>query len=259
MSGKYQQDYFAVPRRRTGARSGRGGLSATYDLVIDPTNLWLAIHESIGHATELDRAMSYEASFAGTSFATFDQLGSLRYGSDAMNVTADRTTPHGLATIGYDDEGVQTGCFDIVHEGILVGYQMDRQIAAEQGLGRSNGCAFGSSALQTPLQRMANVSLAPAPSDGPSVDDLISGSNGGSTSLAMGAGPLTCSERTFSSQASATSRSRKDGWRARSKMWSIRVRQQCSGHQWRLSVAGLLIASKVVSAAAKANPDSLPR
>jgi TldD protein len=147
---------------------------ATYDLVIDPTNLWLAIHESIGHATELDRAMGYEASFAGTSFATFDQLGSLRYGSEAMNVTADRTTPHGLSTIGYDDEGVQTGSFDIVRGGILVGYQMDRQIAAEQGLGRSNGCAFGSSALQTPLQRMANISLAPAPSEGPGVDELIS-------------------------------------------------------------------------------------
>jgi TldD protein len=145
-----------------------------YDLVIDPTNLWLAIHESIGHATELDRVMGYEASFAGTSFATFDQLGSLRYGSDVMNVTADRTAPHGLATIGYDDEGVRTGAFDIVRQGILVGYQMDRQIAAEQGLGRSNGCAFGSSALQTPLQRMANISLAPAPSAGPDVDELVS-------------------------------------------------------------------------------------
>jgi TldD protein len=145
-----------------------------YDLVIDPTNLWLAIHESIGHATELDRAMGYEASFAGTSFATFDQLGSLRYGSDVMKVTGDRTAAHGLATIGYDDEGVQTGSFDLVDAGILVGYQTDRQIAAEQGLGRSNGCAFGSSALQIPLQRMANVSLSPAPSEGPSVDELIS-------------------------------------------------------------------------------------
>ena len=69
-----------------------------YDLVIDPTNLWLTIHESIGHATELDRALGYEAAYAGTSFATFDQLGSLRYGSELMNVTGDRTTPYGLAT-----------------------------------------------------------------------------------------------------------------------------------------------------------------
>ena len=77
-----------------------------YDLVIHPTNLWLTIHESIGHATELDRALGYEANYAGTSFATVDKLGSLQYGSPVMNVTGDRTVEHGLATVGYDDEGV---------------------------------------------------------------------------------------------------------------------------------------------------------
>ena len=51
-----------------------------YDLVIDPTNLWLTIHESIGHATELDRALGYEAAYAGTSFATPDKLGTLNTG-----------------------------------------------------------------------------------------------------------------------------------------------------------------------------------
>ena len=80
--------------------------AGAYDLVVDPSNLWLTIHESIGHATELDRALGYEAAYAGTSFATFDQLGKLRYGSELMNVTGDRTAEHGLATIGYDDEGV---------------------------------------------------------------------------------------------------------------------------------------------------------
>ncbi len=80
----------------------------SYDLVIDPTNLWLTIHESIGHATELDRALGYEAAYAGTSFATPDKLHTLRYGSEVMNVTGDRTIEHGLATIGYDDEGVAT-------------------------------------------------------------------------------------------------------------------------------------------------------
>lgn len=75
------------------------------DLVIDPTNLWLTIHESIGHATEYDRAIGYEAAYAGTSFATPDKLGTMRYGSPVMNVTADRTVPYGLASIGYDDEG----------------------------------------------------------------------------------------------------------------------------------------------------------
>lgn len=75
------------------------------DLVIDPTNLWLTIHESIGHATEYDRAIGYEAAYAGTSFATPDKLGTMRYGSPVMNVTADRTEEHGLASVGFDDEG----------------------------------------------------------------------------------------------------------------------------------------------------------
>ncbi|MEU8400186.1 TldD/PmbA family protein [Nonomuraea sp. NPDC048892] len=145
-----------------------------YDLVIDPSNLWLTIHESIGHATELDRALGYEAAYAGTSFATFDQLGELVYGSPAMNVTGDRTITHGLATVGYDDEGVQGQSFDIVKDGILVGYQLDRRMARMKGLGRSNGCAFADSPGHMPIQRMANVSLAAAPG-GPSTDELIAG------------------------------------------------------------------------------------
>ncbi|MEV0388246.1 TldD/PmbA family protein [Nonomuraea sp. NPDC050643] len=145
-----------------------------YDLVIDPSNLWLTIHESIGHATELDRALGYEAAYAGTSFATFDQLGELVYGSPLMNVTGDRTVTHGLATVGYDDEGVQGQSFDIVRDGILVGYQLDRRMALMKGFGRSNGCAFADSPGHMPIQRMANVSLAPAPG-GPSTDELIAG------------------------------------------------------------------------------------
>ena len=130
-----------------------------YDLVIDPSNLFLTIHESIGHATELDRALGYEAAYAGTSFATFDKLGTLEYGSEIMNVTGDRIAPNGLATVGYDDEGVPAQTFDIVRNGILVGYQLDRRMAAANHLGRSNGCAFADSPLHVPIQRMANVSL----------------------------------------------------------------------------------------------------
>jgi TldD protein len=148
--------------------------AGAYDLVIDPTNLWLTIHESVGHATELDRALGYEANYAGTSFATPDLLGNLRYGSPLMQVTGDRTVEHGLATIGYDDEGVQTQSFDIVKDGVLVGYQLDRRIAARQGLSRSNGCAFADSPQHVPLQRMANVSLQPA-AGGPSTEQLIAG------------------------------------------------------------------------------------
>ena len=146
----------------------------TYDLVIDPTNLWLTIHESIGHATELDRAMGYEAAYAGTSFATFDKLGTLAYGSGVMNVTGDRTVAHGLATVAYDDEGVEAQSFDLIRDGVLVGYQLDRRIARLMGLGRSNGCAFADSPGHTPIQRMANVSLRPAPGKGPNTEELIS-------------------------------------------------------------------------------------
>lgn len=146
-----------------------------YDLVIHPSNLWLTIHESIGHATELDRALGYEANYAGTSFATYDQLGTLQYGSPVMNVTGDRTVEHGLATIGYDDEGVETQQWDIVKDGVLVGYQLDRVMGhakAELNGGRSNGCAYADSPGHIPIQRMANVSLQPAP-DGPSTEELI--------------------------------------------------------------------------------------
>ncbi|MEV8564002.1 TldD/PmbA family protein [Streptomyces sp. NPDC051322] len=148
--------------------------AGTYDLVVDPSNLWLTIHESIGHATELDRALGYEAAYAGTSFATFDQLGKLAYGSSVMNVTGDRTAEHGLATIGFDDEGVAAQSWDLVRDGTLVGYQLDRRIAKLTGLGRSNGCAYADSPGHVPVQRMANVSLQPDPG-GLSTDGLIGG------------------------------------------------------------------------------------
>ncbi|OKI08187.1 peptidase C69 [Streptomyces sp. CB02923] len=161
-------DHLAEKLRAPGVEPGR------YDLVVDPSNLWLTIHESIGHATELDRALGYEAAYAGTSFATFDQLGELAYGSQIMNVTGDRTAEHGLATIGYDDEGVAAQSWDLIKNGTLTGYQLDRRTARLTGFPRSNGCAYADSPAHVPVQRMANVSLHPAP-DGPSTRDLISG------------------------------------------------------------------------------------
>jgi TldD protein len=145
-----------------------------YDLVVDPSNLWLTIHESIGHATELDRALGYEAAYAGTSFATVDKLNTLQYGSPLMNVTGDRTAEHGLSTVGWDDEGVAGQQWDLIRDGVLVGYQVDRNMARLRGMDRSNGCAFADSASHVPVQRMANVSLQPAP-DGPSTEELIGG------------------------------------------------------------------------------------
>lgn len=142
------------------------------DLVIDPTNLWLTIHESIGHATEYDRAIGYEAAYAGTSFATPDKLNSMRYGSPVMNVTADRTVEHGLATVGFDDEGVRSQSWDLVRDGLFVGYQLDRVFAPRLGEARSNGCSYADSPHHVPIQRMANVSLQPGAED-LSTADLI--------------------------------------------------------------------------------------
>jgi TldD protein len=158
-------------REKTKAPSVEAG---RYDLVVDPSNLFLTIHESIGHATELDRALGYEAAYAGTSFATVDKLGTLQYGSPLMNVTGDRTAVHGLSTVGWDDEGVAGQQWDIVKDGVLVGYQADRNIARHTGMPRSNGCAFADSPSHVPVQRMANVSLRPAP-DGPSTEEIIGG------------------------------------------------------------------------------------
>ncbi len=149
-----------------------------YDLVIDPSNLWLVIHESVGHATEYDRAIGYEAAYAGTSFATPDGLGTLQYGSPVMNVTGDRTARHGLASIGYDDDGVAGQSWDLISGGVLVGYQLDRVFARKLGLDRSNGCAYADSSEHVPIQRMANVSLAPDPAGG-STADLIAGVDDG--------------------------------------------------------------------------------
>ena len=158
-------------REKTKAPSVEAG---RYDLVVDPSNLWLTIHESIGHATELDRALGYEAAYAGTSFATVDKLGTLQYGAPGMNVTGDRTAVHGLSTVGWDDEGVAGQQWDIVKDGVLVGYQVDRNMARLRGMPRSNGCAFADSSAHVPVQRMANVSLQPA-ADGPTTEELIGG------------------------------------------------------------------------------------
>ncbi len=169
----WESELDALPGLLADKLAAPSATAGRYDLVIAPTNLWLTIHESIGHATELDRALGYEAAYAGTSFATLDKLGSLAYGSPALNITGDRTTPHGLATVAIDDEGVEAQRFDLVSTGTLVGYQLDRAIAAATGMARSNGCAFADSPLHVPIQRMANVSLAAAPG-GPGTDQLIS-------------------------------------------------------------------------------------
>jgi TldD protein len=132
------------------------------DVILAPTNLWLTIHESCGHATELDRALGYEADLAGTSFATPDKRGSLHLGAPIVNVYADKTTPGGLATCAYDDDGVATQRWDLVKNGVFVGYQTTRDQAAWIGEKASRGTSYAQDFGSFPFQRMPNVSLAPA-------------------------------------------------------------------------------------------------
>jgi TldD protein len=148
------------------------------DLVLMPTHTWLVIHESIGHATELDRALGFEANYAGTSFVTPDQLGSLQYASDVVNVVGDRTESRGLATVGYDDEGVEAKRFDIIRDGKFVGYQTTREQAGWVGDDTSHACAYADSYSHVPMQRMPNVSLLPG-REPLSPDDLIAGVENG--------------------------------------------------------------------------------
>ena len=133
------------------------------DLVIHPTNLWLTIHESVGHPTELDRALGFEANFAGTSFVTINKLGKLKYGSHLVNIIGERTQPEGLATVAYDDDGVQTkgNEFPIIKKGQFENYQMAMGQAQYIGRKKSNACAFADSWDKYPLQRMPNISLQP--------------------------------------------------------------------------------------------------
>ena len=144
------------------------------DLVLLPTHLALTIHESIGHSTELDRALGYEANYAGTSFLTTDKLGKFRVGSEMVNFNGDRVRPESLSTCGYDDDGVKTRQFPIIKDGIFVGYQTTRDQAHLIGQTESMGCCYADSYASVPFQRMPNVWLEPAKTQ-VTLDDLVSG------------------------------------------------------------------------------------
>lgn len=144
------------------------------DLVLMPSHLFLTIHESIGHPTELDRALGYEANYAGTSYLTTDKLRKERIASDPVNIYGDRTTERGLATVAYDDDGVKTTKFPIISKGIFSGYQTIRDQAHLIGEKESRGCCYADSWATVPFQRMPNVSMEPGNSD-TTIEDLISG------------------------------------------------------------------------------------
>src|SRR5580704_8016559 len=134
-----------------------------YDLVLDPSHLWLTIHESVAHPTELDRVLGYEANYAGTSFLTLDKWksGKFNFGSKNVNIVADKIQPGSLGAVGYDDEGVKCKEWDIIKDGILVNYQAIRDQAHIIGLKESQGCCYADSWSNVQFQRMANISLQP--------------------------------------------------------------------------------------------------
>jgi TldD protein len=131
------------------------------NLILKPTNLFLTIHESVGHPTELDRVYGYESNFAGTSFATTDNLGKLQYAAPWVNFVADRTQPGGRSTMGYDDEGVKSQRWYVVKDGVLVDYLTDRETAYRLGRGSSNGSAYADSWSSVPMVRIPNLGLEP--------------------------------------------------------------------------------------------------
>ncbi|GAB3957739.1 TldD/PmbA family protein [Spirosoma harenae] len=158
-------------KAKHGAKSVEAG---KYDLVLDPSHLWLTIHESVGHPLELDRVLGYEANFAGTSFATLDKwkTKTFNYGSKQVNLFADKTQVGSLGAVGYDDEGVQTKKWDLVKDGVLVNYQAIRDQVHIIGENESQGCCYADSWSSVQFQRMANVSLA-AGQTPLSVQDMI--------------------------------------------------------------------------------------
>ena len=164
--------------------SARSVEAGTYDLILEPSNLWLTIHESIGHATELDRAIGEEANYAGTSFVAPPEkmIGQLRYGPPMMNIQADRTQPGSLSRVAWDDEGVPADQWLLVERGVMKDYQTTREQARRiqplTGVSRSHGCSYAESWNAVQFQRMPNVSLLPGEQN-VALDDIVAATTRG--------------------------------------------------------------------------------
>src|SRR4029077_7680295 len=140
-------------------------------IILDPSQLYLQVHESCGHPSELDRVFGTEASYAGTSFLTTDKLDDgFRYGSDLITIVADATAPGGMGTFGWDDEGVAAQRVELVKDGIFVGYLTSRETAPRIGR-RSSGAMRADGWNRIPLIRMTNINLLPKP--GMSLDEIV--------------------------------------------------------------------------------------
>jgi TldD protein len=175
----------------------------TWDLVLHPSNLWLTIHESIAHPTELDRALGYEANYAGTSFLAPPDtvLNNFRLGPDFMTFMGNRTEEGGCSTCGWDDEAVPAFSWPIIENGVFVNYQTTREQAAWisefTGITRSQGCAFGQNWASIPFQRMPNVSLMPGEED-LSEEDVIAQTDHGI--LIEGDGSYSIDQQRYNAQ-----------------------------------------------------------
>lgn len=178
----YRNSYDMVEDATMAARQAKEKITAKtvlpgkYDLVLDPNHLGLTIHESVGHPTELDRVLGYEANYAGTSFATLDKWKTKQfaYGSKLVNIVADKTQPNTLGAVGYDDEGVPCKEWDIIKDGILVNYQATRDQVQILGEKESHGCCYADNWSSVQFQRMPNISLKPG-TEKRSVLDMIKG------------------------------------------------------------------------------------
>ncbi|MEQ3654911.1 MAG: TldD/PmbA family protein [Dokdonia sp.] len=176
----YRNSYDMIEDATTAAKQAKQMLSAKsvdagkYDLVLEPNHLGLTIHESVGHPTELDRVLGYEANYAGTSFATIDKWksGDFKYGSDIVNIFADKVQPNSLGAVGWDDEGVKTKRWDIIDKGVLVNYQAIRDQVKMIDQNESHGCCYAQSWNDVQFQRMPNISLE-AGKEKYSVNDMI--------------------------------------------------------------------------------------
>ena len=168
-----------------------------YDLVLHPSHLWLTIHESVGHSTELDRALWWEANYAGTSFLKPEDAGKLKFGAPIVNFVADRTQPAGLATVGFDEEAVPAQRWYLVKNGIFVDWQTTRDLAPQVGRKTSYGCLHAESWDSVPFPRMPNVSLE-AGSGSTSLDELVAGVERGI--LIMGDGSFSIDQQRYNFQ-----------------------------------------------------------
>lgn len=178
----YNQSYDIIEDATMAAEQGKEMIAAKsvepgkYDLVLEPSHLWLTIHESVGHPTELDRVLGYEANYAGTSFVTLDKVksGTFKYGSPAVNFVADKLQQGSLGAVGYDDEGIKCKEWDLVKDGILVNLQGIRDQVSMLGQKDSHGCCYSQSWRDVQFQRMPNVSLRPGKTE-LTPDQMISG------------------------------------------------------------------------------------